>query len=798
MSPANDSRPHLLLVGGGGAMTLSVDVAVQALEQASARGLHTHVTNQAATLDATPEVAAAADGASAVDFTRAGETADWAAERTRSHARPAVVFGVREMAQVAVAETAQRLGLPGNPPEAVHRIRTKDACRAALAEAGFRQPAVRLCSGADDALAFLATGAGPWVVKPRDGADSAGVRKVTGPADLAAALDGLPDPHAPFLVEEFVQGPEFSVEGVFTGGVPRVLAVTAKEKLAPPHFVEIGHVLPAPLPADTQREIEDTVTAALTALELRFGLFHVELWLTADGIVLGEVHARIGGGWIHRMLPHARPGLELYGAVYDDVLGRPVELPATVRAAATRYFAPPVGTITAVEGWEAVREHPAVLHAELRLAPGDTVGDFRSGGDRVGAVVVGADTPEEARALARRLTDSVRFTVEPDVEPDVEQALDPLVGQAPDPLVAAAPNPLVATAVEPAREGIPEVVVTVEPRPLTSSFQISHMTIETVDIVRLRLLSGGVTEGEGEIAADFGYGQDATVIAIEAGALARTLAADGATGTDPDSAPAREADPVEPIRRRLAAAAADGVSAPARMLVEMAFLDRAARRAGVPVWQLLGLPEPGTVQLLHTVPIGEEIPLDGRPLKIKLGGPDDTEVLRSLAGVDAPLILDANRGWDRADWERLRPLVSALAPAVLEDPVRDTALLPEIRAALPGTAVLLDEGIATAADAAHAVHAAGGLNVKLMRFGGLLPALDALTDAAEHGAARMLGCFLEPPRAIAYAAQLAGLCDWSDLDGHFWVSDDPAVSSYGLDSSVPGIPRIAYRQDVRA
>ncbi|MFJ4186389.1 ATP-grasp domain-containing protein [Kitasatospora sp. NPDC089509] len=740
------SQAHrMLLIGGGGAMTLSVDVALQALEQARSRGLGTHVTNLADTLAATPEVTAAADGATAVDFTRPGETAAWAAARAGSGDAPSVVFGVREMAQVAVAETAERLGLPGNPPSAVRRIRTKDACRTALAAAGFRQPAVRLCHSAADALSFLARTAGPWVVKPRDGADSAGVRKVTGPADLPAALEQLPDREAPFLVEEFVQGEEFSVEGIFLGGAPRVLAVTAKEKLAPPYFVEIGHVLPAALPAETRQEIEDTVRAALTALDLRFGLFHVELWLTAEGIVLGEVHARIGGGWIHRMLPHARPGLELYGAVYDDVLGRAVETPALTRAAATRYFAPPAGRVTAIEGWEAVVAHPAVLHAELRLAPGDTVPGFRCGGDRVGAVVVGADTPEEARELARALVDSVRITVEPPAQ-------------------------------------APEVSVTVEPRRLTSSFQISHMTIETVDIVRLRLLSADGVDGEGEIAADLGYGQDGPAIAAEARELARTLAGECTT----------TGDPVEPIRTRLAKAAADGVSAPARMLVEMAFLDRAARQAGVPVWRLLGLPEPGRIRLLHTVPIGEEIPRDGRPLKIKLGGSDDAAVLRSLTGVDAPLILDANRGWDRADWERLRPLVTELAPAVLEDPVRDPGLIPEIRAALPSTAVLLDEGVATPADAEFAVRVAGGLNVKLMRFGGLLPALAALTSATEQGAARMLGCFLEPPRAIAYAAQLAGLCDWSDLDGHFWVSDDPAVEQYTLDSSTPGIPRIAY------
>ncbi|MFI7410248.1 ATP-grasp domain-containing protein [Streptomyces sp. NPDC049627] len=739
--------PELLLIGGGGAMTLSVDVAVQALEQARARGLRTTVTNQAGTLTATPEVTAAADAAHAVDFTDPAGTAAWAAARPGP--APALAFGVREMAQEAVAATAAALGLPGNPPEAVRRVRTKDACRAALAAAGFRQPAVRLCADETEARSVLTTSTGPWVVKPRDGADSAGVRKVTGPDELPAALAGLPEPEAPFLVEEFVDGTEYSVEGVFVGGSPRVLAVTAKEKLDPPHFVEIGHTLPAELPAAERAVIETAVTSALTALDLCSGLFHVELWRTAEGIVLGEVHARVGGGWIHRMLPYALPGLELYGTVYDDALGRPVTLPAATRAAATRYFAPPPGRVIAVEGWEEVRGHPAVLHAELRVAPGDTVPAYRSGADRVGAVVVGADTPAKARALARRLVDSVRITVE-------------------TAHTAAA---------------VPDVRVTLEPRPLTSSFQISHMTIETVDILRLQLLDGEHVLGEGEIAADRGYGQDGPAIADEARALATSMAA---------HCPADAPDPVAPIRSALEKAAADGVCAPARMLTEMAFLDRAARTAGLPLWRLLGLPEPGPVRLLHTVPIGEDIPLDGRPLKIKLGGPDDERVLRGLLGVDAPLILDANRGWDAADWERLRPLVVALAPTVLEDPVRDPALLPAVRAALPRTSVLLDEGVATPADAEFAVRTAGGLNVKLMRFGGILPALSALTSATERGAGRMLGCFLEPPRAIAYAAQLAGLADWSDLDGHFWVSGDPAVPGYTLDSGEPGIPHIRY------
>ncbi|MFD7702417.1 enolase C-terminal domain-like protein [Streptomyces caelestis] len=321
--------------------------------------------------------------------------------------------------------------------------------------------------------------------------------------------------------------------------------------------------------------------------------------------------------------------------------------------------------------------------------------------------------------------------------------------------------------------------VAVIPHQLERPFRISHMTIATVDRVRLRLIGCcGQLRGEGEIAADLGYGQDGPAIAAEARLLAGELTR--ASGTE---TPDRLGE--------LLAGAASAFSAPARMLVEMAFLDRAARTAGLPVWRLLDLPEPGPVRLMHTVPIGEEVP-DARPVKIKLGGPRDQEVLRGLVGVDGPVVLDVNRGWGRADWEELRPLVQQVAPTVLEDPVSDDALLPQVRAALPGTTVLLDEGIDSRAAVERAALTADGANIKLMRFGGLLPGLDALHHLAAQGTARMLGCFLEPPRSIAYAAQLAGLCDWTDLDGHFWLCDDPPVLGYHLDSSRPGIPGIRY------
>ncbi|WP_405558310.1 ATP-grasp domain-containing protein [Streptomyces canus] len=219
------------------------------------------------------------------------------------------------------------------------------------------------------------------------------------------------DEHPPAADRE---EPARSDPGVFVGGGAKVLAITAKEKLPPPYFVELGHVLPAELPEETRKEIDQEVTAALDALDLRFGVFHVELWLTQDGVVLGEVHARPGGDWLHRLLTYAIPGLEFFGPVFDDLLGRPPgPLPVATRAAAVRFLAPPPGRLLRIDGWERVASHPAVLYAGLFVEPGGVIRPVRDSGDRAGVVVVGAETPARALELAAELARSVEFEVEP-------------------------------------------------------------------------------------------------------------------------------------------------------------------------------------------------------------------------------------------------------------------------------------------------------------------------------------------------------------------------------------------------
>ncbi|MFE5710105.1 ATP-grasp domain-containing protein [Streptomyces sp. NPDC056501] len=410
------------------------DLSLRALRQFKARGSRVVVTDTAEALAAAPEYASLADETHTVDYTDPEACVDWALEYRERHAVDAVT-GFREYSVVAVAEVAAALGLAGNRPELVRTVRTKDVCRRTLSDLGFDQPASALCSSAEDIVRFLSRHGGPAVVKPRDAAGSEGVVCVDGPGEAAHALArarrGLAD--GPVLIEEYVDGPEFSVEGIFAGGSPYALAVTRK-LLAPGTFVEAGHTTPVELPGGRHTEIAHEATRALKALGLTHGVFHVECWLTDRGPVLGEVHVRPGGDWLHAMVEWAHPAFELFGSLHDDLLGLPVALPThPVRGAAVRFVLPEPGVVTGIDGWDAATaDRPGLIHAELSVAPGDVVLPAGSSGDRVGTVCLGAESAGAAESGVEALLGEtkVRTARLGTAEEDREEEEDKEVGRA--------------------------------------------------------------------------------------------------------------------------------------------------------------------------------------------------------------------------------------------------------------------------------------------------------------------------------------------------------------------------------
>jgi biotin carboxylase len=415
-------RPLLLL--GGASLAPGRDC----LDQAQARGLPVWLADTAANLAAVPDLAARAAGMTELPYSDPGACAAWAAAQGAGHDF-AGVYGFRELAMESVAAVAGVLGLPATPLPVIRLLRDKAACRQALRERGFRQPASALCATAAQVTEFIAaTPPGPWVVKPPAAQGSVGISLVHGPAEVGAAITHLISSYgdfaremslsaAPaaggFLAEEFQRGTEYSVEGVCVGGAAQVLAITEKITTGAPHFVEVGHSMPAELSAAAQDAVTDTVSGALRALGVGWGVFHVECWLDDGGVVLGELHNRPGGDHIHTMVQHVT-GVELHGVVFDQILGRPVPAGSwrPRGGAAMRFLTPPPGRVTVVEGWDRVQADPRLITAYCGLAAGDVVGPVASYLDRPGYVVATGPTRQAAAACARELCASVAVGVE--------------------------------------------------------------------------------------------------------------------------------------------------------------------------------------------------------------------------------------------------------------------------------------------------------------------------------------------------------------------------------------------------
>lgn len=385
--------------------------------QARRRNLRIVGADTAANLESSPGLIASGvvDSAIALEVESPDACREWA---KRSAPRISAVVTFREMCVESASAVGDALGLPCIAPDVAHRLRNKNECREALRRAGFRQPVVLRTSDIEEARHFVSQGSGPWIVKPPDGMGSQGISKLSGPEGLVEAVDLLGH-DADFLVEAFVDGSEYSAEGVILRGSPVVLALTEKQVGA--GFVETSHRQPANLRESEAATAVDEIANALRALNVTHGIFHVEFWMTSDGVVLGEVHARPGGDFIHAMVEYIRPGLELYGMALDDLLGHGVEeslIPGPSRAAGVEYLALPAGRVESVDGWESLASEQSVLASQLAIQPGDNLEPATSSGDRHGFVVVGAASREDVDAEIRRLLSKNPIRVTPGTAQD--------------------------------------------------------------------------------------------------------------------------------------------------------------------------------------------------------------------------------------------------------------------------------------------------------------------------------------------------------------------------------------------
>ncbi|WP_234432562.1 ATP-grasp domain-containing protein [Streptomyces sp. MUSC 125] len=317
----------------------------------------------------------------------------------------------KESTMLPVAEEADALGLAPNPPESLRRLNDKAAMREVLAEHGLSPVRTVTADSAAGTAAVLAEFGYPAVVKPTGLSGSTGVRLVRCRADLdqwAADLDAL-GYHGPVLVEEFLAGPEYSVETLSANGSHQVIGITQKRTTSAPLFVETGQLFPAPLPEDTAAVMEKEVLALLDAAGHRFGPAHTELILTADGPRIVESQARLGGDRIPHLVRIAT-GFDIEAAIFELLAGRAAVLGSATRVGAIRFFQFEPGTVEHVAGLDEVRALPQVAEVSFHFQAGDTLPETTNSASRHGFVILGADDVQQADRGAEEAASLLRVT----------------------------------------------------------------------------------------------------------------------------------------------------------------------------------------------------------------------------------------------------------------------------------------------------------------------------------------------------------------------------------------------------
>ncbi|MDF9868651.1 biotin carboxylase [Streptomyces pratensis] len=253
---------------------------------------------------------------------------------------------------VPTAHIARALGLPSNSVEVMRACRNKATARSLFAQHGVPSAAsMKARTLLEAGLATMTLGF-PVVIKPAAFAGSIGVIRVDRPEELPAAFAFAAEgasrsrEDTVVLVEEYLDGPEFSVECVTHRGETTAVAVTRKHLGPAPYFDETGHTVDATDPLLTQ--LAPAAAAAVRALGITDGVQHVELRLVDGQPRLIEVNARIGGDMIGHLVRLAT-GIDLPRAAADLACGRAPDLTPTRRGAAgIRMLYPDAsGTLTA-------------------------------------------------------------------------------------------------------------------------------------------------------------------------------------------------------------------------------------------------------------------------------------------------------------------------------------------------------------------------------------------------------------------------------------------------------------------
>lgn len=338
--------------------------------------------------------------------------------------KPDAVLAVDDWGLELAALIAERLGLPGNPPQAVRVLRDKLAFRELLKTNKFSCPEFHhLPANADPAL-LLSRLRFPVVVKARRLSGSRGVIRADNPREYIQAVSRVrtiqnkadrKSAELGLIVEDFIPGPEYALEGMVSRGELVTFALFDKpEPLNGPYFEETIYLTPSRLPEKIQDDIHDAVQRACVLAGLLTGPVHAEMRVNGAGIWLLEIAARSIGGLCSRVFTHVL-GMSLEELILRQALDQPLPSVESREAAGVMMIPiPRRGIYQGVLNLKNALRVSGISDINITAEPGQIIAPPPEGASYLGFIFSRASVPEQAEQALKQAHRALVFDIQPE------------------------------------------------------------------------------------------------------------------------------------------------------------------------------------------------------------------------------------------------------------------------------------------------------------------------------------------------------------------------------------------------
>ena len=304
----------------------------------------------------------------------------------------AIVTAATDKPLVMMSRVARRYGFPFYSEETAQWSTDKFQMKHRFIEGGVPCAKGRLVKSVEDVSDFEY----PVIIKPRDNSGSRGVKLCRSKEELDAAMSEALEVSRLdcVLVEEFIEGQEYSIESIHHDGKSEVIQFTEKKTTDFPYNVELGHKQPASLSEQQRADIRTIVSAIASCLKFERCASHTELKINNRGIFVIETSPRLGGDYITSELTPLSTGINIEDLLLQIALGRSVTTNTCPKAEASGvcFLSLPQGKITDIDrSIDSVTSWPGIRDFNFCLHVGDTIRPITNSLNRYGQFIVCAN-----------------------------------------------------------------------------------------------------------------------------------------------------------------------------------------------------------------------------------------------------------------------------------------------------------------------------------------------------------------------------------------------------------------------